>query len=106
MRALCSILGFHWQEHFTNLEVLDRTESISIEAMLIKVQLRWVGHVIREADHHCVSPITVRRTGGWQEKAKSSAYARYKDLVKGGTASNQRNWRLQLVTDVAGVTVA
>ena len=27
---------------------------------------------------------------------------RYKDLVK-GTASNQRNWGLRLVTDVAGV---
>ena len=47
MRALRSILGIKWQDRITNLEVLDRANSTSIESMLIKAQLRWVGHVIR-----------------------------------------------------------
>ena len=47
MRALRSILGIKWQDRITNLEVLDRANLTSIEAMLIKAQLRWVGHAIR-----------------------------------------------------------
>ena len=47
MRALRSILGIKWQDRITNLEVLDRAKSTSIKSMLIKAQLRWVGHVIR-----------------------------------------------------------
>ncbi|XP_076042061.1 uncharacterized protein LOC143025963 [Oratosquilla oratoria] len=35
----------------TNLEVLDRAEMTSIEAMVLKSQLRWVGHVIRMDNH-------------------------------------------------------
>ena len=47
MSALRSIVGIRWQDHITNLEVLDRAEVTRIEAILIKVQLRWVGNVIR-----------------------------------------------------------
>ena len=36
MCALCSILGMHWQDRIKNLEVLDRAECTSIEALLIK----------------------------------------------------------------------
>ena len=50
MSARRSILGIQWQDHITNLEVLDRAECTSIEAILIKAQLR-VGHVIRMDDH-------------------------------------------------------
>ena len=46
MRALRSILGIRWQDRVTNLEVLDRANSTSIESMLLKFQLRWVGHAI------------------------------------------------------------
>ena len=101
MRALCSILGFHWQDHFTKLEVLARTDSISIEAMLIKVQLRWVDHVIRVADHHLSRQLLYGELEDGK-KQQGPPRTRYKDSVK-GTASNQRNWRLRLVADVAGV---
>ena len=47
MRALRPILGIGWQEHITNLEVLDQAKSTSIKATIIKTQLRWVRHVIR-----------------------------------------------------------
>ena len=47
MRSLRSILGIRWQDKVTNLEVLDRARLTSIEAMILKTQLRWTGHVIR-----------------------------------------------------------
>ena len=47
MRALRSILGIRWQDHITNMKILDQAKSASIEATIIKVQLRWVGHVSR-----------------------------------------------------------
>ena len=50
-RALRSILSIRWQDMATNTEVLERTNCISIEAMLLKSCLRWTGHVIRMKDH-------------------------------------------------------
>jgi len=51
MRALRSILKISWKDHVTNLDVLQRANSTSIESILIKAQLRWVGHVIRMEEH-------------------------------------------------------
>ncbi|KAL6484915.1 hypothetical protein MHYP_G00069600 [Metynnis hypsauchen] len=47
IRSLRSILGIRWQDRVTNLKVLDRAESTSIEVLILKAQLRWMGHVIR-----------------------------------------------------------
>ena len=47
MHALCSILTIHGQDKITNLEVLDKTKTKSIEAMLLKAPLRGTGRVIR-----------------------------------------------------------
>jgi len=46
-RSLRSIMRVRWQDRITNQEVLDRANSTSIEAMILKTQLRWSGHVIR-----------------------------------------------------------
>ena len=43
-RALRSILGIRWQDRVTNTEVFERTNCISIEAMLLKSCLHWTGH--------------------------------------------------------------
>ena len=50
-RSLRSIMGIRWQDKITNIDVLDRAETISIESMLLKAQLRWVGHIIRMPDY-------------------------------------------------------
>ena len=50
-RCLCTILNIHWSEFVTNVEVLEQAKLTSIEAMLLKSQLRWVGHVSRMEDH-------------------------------------------------------
>ncbi|KAI8491005.1 hypothetical protein Bbelb_314240 [Branchiostoma belcheri] len=44
-RCLRSILNIHWSDYVTNVEVLERAGILSIEAMLLKIQLRWAGHV-------------------------------------------------------------
>lgn len=46
-RALRNLIGVKWQDKVSNAEVLRRTKSASIEATLIKAQLRWSGHMIR-----------------------------------------------------------
>ena len=50
-RSLRSIMHIKWQDRVTNIEVLERANTVSIEAMLLKAQLRWVGHVIRMSDN-------------------------------------------------------
>ena len=39
MRALRSILGIRLQDRVTNLQVLDRAHSTSVESMLLEAQL-------------------------------------------------------------------
>uniref|UniRef100_W5M6N8 Reverse transcriptase domain-containing protein n=1 Tax=Lepisosteus oculatus TaxID=7918 RepID=W5M6N8_LEPOC len=50
IHSLRSILGIRWQDRVTNLEIVDRAETTSIEAMIPKAQLRWTAHVIRMED--------------------------------------------------------
>ena len=44
-RCLRSILGIHWSDFTTNVEVLAKAGVPSMEALLLKSQLRWAGHV-------------------------------------------------------------
>ncbi|KAL8569423.1 hypothetical protein ACOMHN_054138 [Nucella lapillus] len=46
-RCLRSILNIHWSDFVTNVEVLEQAGITRIEAMLLKTQLRWAGHVSR-----------------------------------------------------------
>ena len=45
-----SILGIKWQGHVSSEEVLKRASLLSIESLMIQVQLRWTGHVTRMKD--------------------------------------------------------
>ena len=48
----------HWSDFITNLMVLDQAGITTIEAMLMKSQLRWAGHVSR-MEHHRLPKITM-----------------------------------------------
>jgi len=50
MRCLHRIARIKWQDKTPNTEVLWRCEIPGIEALIIKAQLRWVGHVHRMSD--------------------------------------------------------
>ena len=45
-----STLGIKWQGHVSNEEVLKRASLLSIESILLQLQLRWAGHVTRMED--------------------------------------------------------
>ena len=63
-------MDIRWQDEVTNLQVLDRANAVSIEALLLKAQLRWTGHVIRmEASRMPRQILSARRTReGYKEK--------------------------------------
>ena len=50
MRSLRRILGVSWKQKVPNSEVLKRTSSVSLENILHRSHLRWLGHVIRMDD--------------------------------------------------------
>ena len=49
-RCLRSILGIKWQDLVSNEEVFKRASLLNIESILLQVQLRWAGHVLRMKD--------------------------------------------------------
>ncbi|XP_051625679.1 uncharacterized protein LOC127461696 isoform X1 [Manacus candei] len=49
-RCLRTILNIHWSDDVTNTSVLEQAAVTSIEAMLLRTQLRWAGHVSRMKD--------------------------------------------------------
>ena len=40
-------MGISWEDRVSNTEVLRRAAMPGIEALIMKAQLRWVGHVVR-----------------------------------------------------------
>ena len=56
--CLRSILGIHWISHTPDTEVLDKANTISIEAHIHQHHLRWVGHVIRFDDDRIPKQLT------------------------------------------------
>ena len=43
-------MGLTWRDRVCNGEVLQKASMESAEAMLVKSQLRWAGHVVRMPD--------------------------------------------------------
>ena len=50
-RCLRTILNIHWSSYINSLIILEWADITSIESMLLKIQLRWAGHVYRIEDH-------------------------------------------------------
>ena len=84
-RSLRSILRIRWQERVTNLEVLDRASSTSIEAMILKAQLRWTGHVIRMEPDRIPRQLLYGELSEGRRK-QGRPQKRYKDNVKANLA--------------------
>ncbi|KAK2193511.1 hypothetical protein NP493_12g11018 [Ridgeia piscesae] len=47
MRHLLSIMRIIWMDKVTNKEILERTGLPSVEDLLIRMNLRWTGHLVR-----------------------------------------------------------
>ena len=47
IKSLQLLLGISWKDKIPHSEILKRTDCTSIEYLLNRAQLRWVGHVVR-----------------------------------------------------------
>ena len=74
-------MGIRWQDRVTNLEVLDRAGLLSIEAMILKAQLRWTGHVIRMEPHRLPRQLLYGELRRGQ-RPRGRPRKRFKDCVK------------------------
>ena len=88
--CLQKILGLTWKDRVPHTEILERTNCISIEAMLAKRQLRWVGHVIRMPDERLPKQILYGQLGnGYRRPGGPKKW--YKDQIK----TNLKNCKIQ-----------
>lgn len=101
-RCLRNILHIKWWDFVTDVEVLERAKLTSIEAMLTKNRLRWVGHVSRMESHR-LPKIALYGELSSGSRNVGTPKKRYKDLLKssfGRFGICQTNWT-ELATDRA-----
>ncbi|XP_078667366.1 uncharacterized protein LOC144909177 [Branchiostoma floridae x Branchiostoma belcheri] len=85
-RCLRSILNIHWSDYVTNVEVLERAGILGIEAMLLKIQLRWAGHVYRMEDHRLPKIVLYGELSTGQRN-RGAPKKRFKDCLKKSLSS-------------------
>lgn len=80
-RSLRFILNISWEDMCSNVSVLERAGCLSIEAMVIRNQLRWAGHVVRMKETALPKRIFYSDlTEGKRQVGRP--LKRYKDLLK------------------------
>nr|VZI51046.1 unnamed protein product [Spirometra erinaceieuropaei] len=94
LSCLRRILRLNWQDRIPDTEVLERTGTLSIYAILKQMQLRWSGHLVRMDDKRLPKRLFYgdvatgsRRQGG--------QIRRYKDTLKSSLKRlqiNPTNW--------------
>ena len=81
MGTLQKILGITWRDKIPHTEILRRTDCVSLECLLHRGQLRWLGHVVRMPENRLPKHLLYgelaegRRSVGGQMK-------RFKDHAK------------------------
>ena len=80
-RSLRSIMRIRWQERVTNQEVLDKANLTSIEATILRSQLRWSGHVIRMNSQRIPRQVFYGELASGTRK-QGRPKKRYKDQLK------------------------
>ncbi|XP_063614375.1 uncharacterized protein LOC134787527 [Penaeus indicus] len=93
-RCLCTILNIHWSDYVTNVEVFEQAEISSIEAMLLKSQLCWAGHVSRMEEHR-LPKIALYGELSTGHRDRGAPKKRYKDSLKkslGACQIDHRQW--------------
>ena len=88
-------MRIRWQDRVLNQEVLERTSTTSIEAMIIKAQLRWTGYVIRMDESRIPRQLFYGElTEGKRNPGRPKRDTRITlKQTSNGQASNRRNWR-------------
>lgn len=111
--CLRKILHIRWQDRISDVEVLQRANTTGIEAMLMKVQLRWAGHVVRMDDKRLPKQVfysqiknAKREPGGQKQRYKDNLKATLKtcqiNITNWEDLSRDRsNWRHLIHSSVA-----
>ena len=78
MRSLRSIMDIRWQDKVTNLQVLDKANAVSIEALLLKAQLRWDRPCHQDGclSHATTNPLWRTREGYKEKRSAKEAVQR------------------------------
>ncbi|XP_060767191.1 complement C3-like [Neoarius graeffei] len=92
-RCLRRILGVTWQDRRTNNSILDEAHCTSIEALIMKNQLHWTGHVVRLDDSHLPKQIFY---GELRSGTRSQGLPAWEDLAR-----NRDGWRASVTEGVA-----
>ncbi|XP_072047132.1 uncharacterized protein [Amphiura filiformis] len=74
-------MGITWQDRVPNGEVLQRAKMESVEAILVKSQLRWAGHVVRMPDERLPKAVMYAELTEGKRKCDGQKL-RYRDVVK------------------------
>ena len=85
------------------MEVLKRTNTTSTEAILLRTQLRWAGHVVRIDDNHLLKAVMYGELST-RKHDKGAPYKRFKDSLKKSLLIcniNRQLWETQATDHVA-----
>ena len=74
-----------WQDKITNLEISDRAEATSMEATILKAQLRWTEYAIRMKDSR-IPPHLLNSEFSLGKRNKGWSHTQIKDCVKANIA--------------------
>ena len=80
MLSLRTILNIKGQDRVSNLQVLDMAKSTSIEAMILKSRLHWVGHIIHKEDRLPKQMMFGELASGKRKQGRP--LKRFKDCIK------------------------
>ena len=108
-------MGLTWRDRVCNGEDLQKASMESVEAMLVKSQLRWAGHVVRVPDDRLPKAVFYSELTSGKRK-RGGQKLRYKDVLKRhlkaadmdvdtweSDAKNRHFWRKEILD--AGNTV-
>ena len=80
-RCLRNIMNVSWEDRRTNVSVLEEAQLTSIEALIIRNQLRWSGHVVRMSEDRLPKQIFYSELKEGSRK-RGGQKKRYKDTLK------------------------
>ncbi|XP_076030388.1 uncharacterized protein LOC143018686 [Oratosquilla oratoria] len=103
-------MRMRWYDRITNQKVLDRVNLTSIEATVLKTQLRWTGHVIRMDTQRIPRQVLYGELASGSRK-QGRPKRRFKDQLKANlkwaslkpkelepVASDRSSWRVETQT--------
>lgn len=81
LRCLRTILRIKWEDHVPNTEILRRVKLPGIEALIMKHQLRWSGHIVRMDDSRLPKAVLYSELSCGKRR-QGGQHLRYKDIIR------------------------